>query len=296
MKHPVLLIGNGINNVTSEYQWGDLVKDLIQRVDERSRLRIANKPFPLLYEEIVAHAVREKNIREAQIKNFIAEKIAQFRPNEIHQHIVELRLDDLLTTNYDYTLEMASGIPENRTPVNAGVVKENRYSLFRVVQAGQSKIWHIHGERKLPHSIALGYEHYSGYLQVMRNYVVMGTEKAYKKRFAALEQRLRQNKVHFDSWVDFFFTRDIFIVGLSLDFVEMHLWWLLTYRARRKYTHTVPVKNRIVYFYPSGLATQARDKLDLFRASDVDPRSILLRSGDWKAYYHRVLDAIEKEK
>ncbi len=294
MKRQVLLLGNGINNIASEYKWLDLVNDLIDFVGATKHIRIAHKPFPLLYEEIVAHAIKEKRIAEAEIKEFIADKISQFRPNEIHQHIIELRFENLLTTNYDYTLEMASGIPENKTPANAGVVKENRYSLFRVARVNQTRVWHIHGERKAPNSIALGYEHYSGYLQLMRNYVVMGTEKAYQRYFDSLEHRLKTNTVRYDSWLDFFFTRDIYIVGLNLDFVEMHLWWLLNYRARRTYVTHTSQKNRITYFYPANYETRIRDKLDLFRASDVIPRAV--KFGDWTSYYHRILDAVERAK
>jgi hypothetical protein len=292
----VLLVGNGINNIASEYKWQDLIADLVRFVNATRYIHPANKPFPLLYEEIVAYAVKRCQMPESDIKKFIAHKIAQFRPNEIHQHIIALGCEHILTTNYDYTLEMACGIPEHRTPVNCGVVKETRYSLFRALQTAHGKIWHIHGERKNPNSIALGYEHYSGYLQLMRNYVVMGTELAYQKKFDSLEHRLRKHTVQDDSWLDFFFTRDIFIVGLSLDFIELHLWWLLTYWGRRKYARGEPIRNRITYFYPASFAKPARAKLDLLRASDVTVRPLTLRGNDWNGYYHRVLDAVEKAK
>jgi len=288
----ILLVGNGINNLQSAYTWSHLVRDLIDFVGATKHIRIAHKPFPLLYEEIVAHAVKEKHIAEAEIKAFIANKIAEFRPNEIHARVMALKLTDVLTTNYDYTLELASGVTDQKTLVNAGVVKENRYSLFRVINTKPTRIWHIHGERKSPNSIALGYEHYSGYLQLMRNYVVMGTAFAYKKHFDSLEKRLKTNTVRYDSWVDFFFTHDVYIIGLNLDFVEMHLWWLLNYRARRTYATHTPQKNRITYFYPAHFASRIRDKLDLLNASDVIPHAI--KADGWLTYYQRVLDAIEK--
>lgn len=292
MTHHIILVGNGINNIQSAYTWSTLVNDLIDFVGATKHIRIAHKPFPLLYEEIVAHAVKEKGIAEDEIKEFIADKIGEFRPNEIHARLMTLKLSDILTTNYDYTLEMASGVTHQRTLVNAGVVRENRYSLFRVINIKPTRIWHIHGERRAPHSIALGYDHYSGYLQLMRNYVVMGTAFAYKKHFDSLEKRLKTNTVRYDSWVDFFFTHDIYIVGLNLDFVEMHLWWLLNYRARRTFATRTPQKNRITYFYPANWATRIRDKLDLLSANDVIPQAIQPKG--WLAYYHRVLDVIEK--
>lgn len=223
MTRPVLLVGNGINNIQSEYTWSDLVGDLIEFVEATDRIHPSHKPFPLLYEEIVAHAVRERVKTEADIKRFIANRIASFRPNKIHEQIMALGLKNILTTNYDYTLELAGGAADQKTIRNLGVVPENLYSLFRFSSVGKTQVWHIHGERNAPQTIALGYEHYSGYLQRMRNYVVMGTEKAYKKQFDSLESRLKKRAVTFDSWVDFFFTQDVYILGLTLDFVEMHL-------------------------------------------------------------------------
>jgi hypothetical protein len=290
----VLLIGNGINNIDNPYTWGDLVEDLIAFVGAAGRIRTKDKPFPLLYEEIVAHGVRDKHLKEVEIKTYVAERIEKFQPNDIHRRIMRLGLKNILTTNYDYTLEMASGLEDQSALSNTGVVKENLYSLFRRNQARKTQVWHIHGERISPQSIALGFEHYSGYLQRMRNYVVMGTEQSYKQSFDSLEKRLRQGRVKFESWIDFFFVHDVYIVGLSLDFVEMHLWWLLTYRARRKYTKLVPIKNQITYFYPDSIESKIRGKLELLQASDVFVSPVAIKSNDWRSYYYRVLDKIAK--
>ncbi len=291
---PVLLIGNGINNIASQYKWKDLVDELIRAVGATRRIRLGNKPFPLLYEEIVAHAVRERGKPESEIKSFIADRVSRFLPNEIHARIMRLGAKHILTTNYDHTLEMADSAQDSRGFRNAGVVKENLYSLFRFTRVRKNQVWHIHGDQNSPQSIALGYEHYSGYLQRMRNYVVMGTENAYTRQFDSLEARLRKGAVTFDSWIDFFFTDDIYIVGLSLDFIEMHLWWLLTYRARRKYLGRLPIKNRITYFYPTRFRSEIRDKLELLQANDVVTRAVSFKLGNWLSYYNRVLDQVER--
>lgn len=293
-KTKVLLVGNGVNNIESEYKWIDLVNDLIEFVGAKGHIRTSQKPFPLLYEEIVAHAVREKGMKESQVKVHIAHKIASFQPNKIHRQLLELGLSDILTTNYDYNIEMASGTIETKALQNDGAVKEGVYSLFRKIKLGKTQVWHIHGERNSPQSIALSYEHYSGYLQRMRNYVVMDTGDAYKKKFSPLFRRLKQGTVTFDSWVDFFFRADLYIVGLTLDFIEMHLWWLLTYRAKQKYSQRLPIKNQITYFYPSQMKSTIGDKLELLAAIDVVPKPIALKKDDWALYYHKVLEEIRK--
>jgi hypothetical protein len=288
----VLLIGNGINNIDNPYTWSDLVRDLIAYVGGAGHIRTGDKPFPLLYEEIFSRWARDQRREESEIKDRVAALISKFEPNEIHRRIMGLGLKNVLTTNYDYTLEMATGLKDKDIPAKSGVVRENLYSLFRFIRVGQTQVWHIHGERHSSPSIALGYEHYSGYLQRMRNYVVTGTEQSYKRSFESLEKRLKKGTVEFDSWIDFFFTQNVYVVGLSLDFVEMHLWWLLTYRARRKYTRRVPIHNQITYFYPDCLESKMRSRLELLEASDVVVARVACKSNDWRSYYHRVLDRI----
>jgi len=47
-----LFIGNGINRITSDYSWVDLLKDLTIIAGKQGVVEIKQKPFPLLYEEI----------------------------------------------------------------------------------------------------------------------------------------------------------------------------------------------------------------------------------------------------
>lgn len=290
----VLLVGNGINNIESEYKWSDLVAGLIEYIGATGQINISKKPFPLLYEEIVAHAAKEKGMKESQVKVFIADRIASIQPNEIHKQISKLGLTNILTTNYDYTIEMASGTHETNALQNDGAVKEGVYSLFRKTKLPKTEVWHIHGEQNLPQSIALGYEHYSAYLQRMRNYVVMGTGDAYKRKFSPLVKRLKQGTIIVDSWVDFFFRSDIYIVGLTLDFFEIHLWWLLTWRAKQKYSKRLSIKNQIAYFYPSHLRSTISDKLELLAANDVVPKPVSIQKSDWASYYRQVIEEIRR--
>ena len=130
-------------------------------------------------------------------------------------------------------------------------------------------MWHIHGELNRPNSILLGYEQYSGQLQQMRNYIALGTGDAYKKQFPPLIKQLKKGKVDNNSWLDIFFTKDIHIIGLSLDFIELDLWWLLTFRARRVLEKRFSITNKIVYYYPQSLEKKIQNKLEILRANEV---------------------------
>lgn len=284
----VILVGNGINNLQDTYKWKNLILDLINHVGAKGQININKKPFPLLYEEIFLKGAKNKAIKESQIKEFISKKISQIRHNEVHREILNYKFKHILTTNYDYNLEKSRGLKQGELK-NSGIVKESKYSLFRCAKNFGSKIWHIHGECNLPRTITLGYEHYSGYLQHMRNYVATGTGDSYKRKFKSLRKRLKAGEVKFDSWVDFFFKKNIYIIALRLDFVEIHLWWLLTYRARMKFAKQMQIRNKIIYFYPEDLTK--RNKLELLKSNDVILHPIKMKP-DKNDYYFKILDRV----
>jgi hypothetical protein len=118
----------------------------------------------------------------------------------------------------------------------------------------------------------------------MRNYVTAIPD--YKtKRIAQgpLFQRLRYEGglKEVQSWIDLFFITDIHIIGLTLDFVETDLWWLLTYRARQqKYKKDFPVTNRIYYYIPKHYVDESRKfKLNLLKASGISVVPVDVKHG-----------------
>lgn len=291
-----LLIGNGINDITPGKSWEDVLDDIIQFC-ALSDINKKQKPFPILYDEIFLRAVQAGQWDEFQVKSYIAQSVSEITPNEIHARIRETNFSHVLTTNYDYTLQ-------GETPKkNEGLVFERLYSVFRNHQLGDTKFWHIHGEANYPASINLGYEHYCGQLQNMRNYAVTGTYyKSDEIIKSSLISRLKAGKApNNQSWIDLFFTSDIHIVGLTLDFVETDLWWLLTYRARNKFykkkskskkPDLLKISNKITYYIPEKFAKIAAHKLQVLEANDVTINIVPNLEG--VPYYHRVLDGISR--
>jgi len=266
MKKYSLLIGNGINNVDGDNSWDRL----IQRIGEFCKIDFKidadrKKHFPLLYEEIFLCTAKKTGLTESKLKTFIGQQVAAIKENDLHQKIRSLETTDLLTTNYEFAIE-------GLTPMfNDGVVKETRYSIFRHYVIGSKKVWHLHGDSMHPNSINLGFEHYGGQLQQVRNYVASGTN--YSTNGVSklpLVNRLLKGNVSNDSWIDLFFTTDIHIIGLTLDYVETDLWWLLTYRARKVIEKRHRIKNRIVYYIPTKFAKAVENKLALLRATAVE--------------------------
>lgn len=285
-----LLIGNDINNINNPYSWKSLLAEMISFCGlSPETINFEQKPFPLLYEEIFLNAARKNNLKESELKQFIAQKVQSIEQNRIHQKIKALPVEHIMTTNYEFSLENTDQLK------NKGIVRETRYSVFRHFETEGKKIWHLHGDANTPASINLGFEHYGGQLQQIRNYTVSGT--LYKNKSLPkipLIRRITNDAIQLHSWIDLFFTTDIFILGLNLDFVETDLWWLITYRARSQQLEKVNIDNRIFYFIPEHKMEVSKAKLDLLRANGIE--IIAIDEEDKEIYYSIAIERIKEYK
>ncbi len=292
----VLFIGNGVNRVNNNESWNNLLVSLLKYCNIKYNITDNDrKQFPLFYEKIY---LKSNNINELDLKKHIAEEVKNIKSNEIHKLIKQKSFSDIITTNYDYTLQK-NGLSLSKINLkNKGVVKELKFSVFRHNIFGNTKFWHIHGECNLPQSINLGYEHYSGQLQKMRDYVISGTDYKKKDNQEPLTKRIRNNKVAYESWIDLFFTKNIHIMGLSLDFEEIDLWWLLTYRARFFKENNIKISNRIYFYINTNSDNNKSDKivykLDLLESMNVE--IIKDKKKDYNQYYKDIINNIDTKK
>ena len=284
----VLLIGNDINNISNSTSWEQLLKKIVNLSGNNVTVSI-EKPFPLLYEEIYLKALKSNNIEEDVLKSQIAEIIGEIQPNEIHDELLNLDIENYITTNYDYVLQKNLLGDRPITDLkNNGLIKETKYSVFRHNSIENKNFWHIHGEINVPRSITLGFEHYGGQLQQFRNYTVSGTNyKSKNKNKLSLHQRLKENLVNDDSWIDFFFKDEIHIIGLKLGYVETDLWWLLTNRARFIYEKSSQHISRIIYYCPTDYKDE--HKTAIMEANDIIVKFIPLKG---KKFYKEVIKMI----
>lgn len=291
IRKKVLLLGNGINRINNDYSWKKLLEGLLSFVGKSSNINLRDKPFPLLYEEIYLRGLKHSKINELEIKAFISRQISKLLPNSLHSEIIKMNFQHILTTNYDYILEKSLPNGFESTQV-VSIIKEKKYSILRSRKSNSTNIWHIHGEQGVPNSLTLGYEHYSGYLQQMRNYLISGL--AYKKTFIPpLIDRLKRMDKEIISWIDLFFRKDIYILGLNFDFAEIHLWWLLTYIARKKgEKRQYMLNNTINYIYPSSKRKNSEPRFQLLEATGVKLVEIDLVNNDWEKFYMDCLEYI----
>ena len=126
------------------------------------------------------------------------------------------------------------------------------------------RVWHIHGEledcRNInpesryyhEQSIMIGYEHYTQYLaKIQESFIGKGGVR--KEDNQSLGTRIRNGNAGL-YWFDFFFTHDIYILGLGFDFSENHLWWLINQRANFMKSNSarvpIAVNNKITFLVP----------------------------------------------
>jgi hypothetical protein len=260
-----VLIGNGINNIAGKNSWESIIADIgsfceidFKIDDDRKR------NFPILYEEIFLSAARRKKIKEPAIKERIAQWAKKVEQNPLHDFIRSLKTKNIITTNYDFSLE--GEFPDK----NEGTIQERLYSVFRKYTVSKKNFWHVHGDCLYPQSINLGFEHYVGQTQNVRNYVATGTNYKSKKLLQRpLVARLKKKNLNDQSWVDLFFVSDLHIIGLTLDFIETDLWWLLTYRARLMVREVGLIENEIVYYIPEKYTKSAVTKIAMLEAAGV---------------------------
>lgn len=299
MEEKVLLVGNGINRGVDDFSWETLLNELSRGLDIKSK----DKPLPLLYEEIVIKL--NKMGKTKNPKDIVANTVKKLKPREVHKRILKMEFQNILTTNYDFTIEEAFSKNDRRTIYN----KEREYNFYRRYKSKRSNVWHIHGEVDCPNSIVLGYDDYLKSIAKMRDYFC---DKQ------GVSSNIMDKK---GSWMDFIYEKDIYILGLSLDFVEYDLWWILTKRAKGEELirggKIISPKNRIIFFCSEeeryGLFSKCENsnektcryltdignnKFELLQSMGIEIICIdnkINNEINWDYYYEKALDFMEND-
>ena len=281
---PTILLGNGINLLSDNSSWEDLLNKTSQNFQINVRVT-KDKSFPLIFEELIFKSEREYQEILDSFKEQINSELNGLVINKYHDRLMKLNCYDYLTTNYDYSLERVFNSRFNKSVRNS---RETKYSLYRNNVIENKKIWHIHGElnhgfekrRSVHESIMIGNEHYGDYHRKVHELL---------KPPGSIINALENER---DSWPKRFFTHDVHIVGLSLDFSETHLWWILNYRARLiKVFGKIP--NEIYFHLPSFRQDKHRSKIELLEALNINIVPTVVKSkveNDYKTFWEILLN------
>lgn len=244
----VLLLGNGLS-YSDSIPWKEFIKRVSREDVELSQYEKPKKDGSGTEFQVpnnvltLATSKPDDNERhkkyESIIENF------SYNANEKIKKLVSLPWDAILTTNYSYEVEFAqkSAYPKlskstkNNYAYRLSDKEEGKYLLqtYNCVSPKAVPVWHIHGEARRPSSIILSHDEYARII-----HKIMEINK--KHGYLYLKN---QTEVKFKSWVDYFILGDIFILGLSMDFSEFDLWWLLGRRLREK-----TGRGKIIFYEP----------------------------------------------
>ena len=233
MRPNVLVLGNGLIYDTT-ISWPKLIKGVCREgrdvskyeKGEKGRFYVPNTVLTL------ATSIVEDSPRRKQYSEIF--KDTKYPECDNIQNLLQMPFDAVLTTNYTYELEAALNPSYPGSSVETkrkyAAVTENKSDAkylihtFNSVRPDSPDIWHIHGELRCPNSIILSHDEYARY-----TYRIIEYMKSRGNSYCACEQAL-----NFQSWIDYFILGNVYILGLSMDFAEFDLWWLLSRRLREK--------------------------------------------------------------
>lgn len=287
MTHTVLF-GNGLNRaVQGSISWAELLDGLSCTNGAQSE----SLPNTMAYEKILLDQSSGgvvSGIDELRIKKDIANALQSQETNDLYRILIDLNFNNYLTTNYDHAFQKAMS--------SSSIIcaTEDIYSLRRkrvyVSDERKVNLWSIHGEIDHPKSIMLGLDHYCGSISKLDAYIkgsYASTKDGRSEPIKAMAAKIQGNSFCHTAWVDLFFSGDVHIIGLSLDFSEIDLWWVLNRRARLK--KNIAVENRIYFHTVFNETPQNNSKLELLKTFDVDVIFHEIKNGDYFKMYKEAL-------
>ncbi len=275
-----LFIGNGINRLSdNNTSWENILRDLAKYVNKADLLfeHIDDKPFTLVFEEIFLRSANTDGTSEIELKKRAAKLINNIPHNNFHTKTMNSSVKHIITTNYDYNFENSIISNENKSSTTS----ETKYSLYRRRTQSSKNVWHIHGESSIPNTLMLGHEHYSGSLQRIRSYL---TSRKKTSPFMLGIFDFDRNESTY-SWVDIFLRDEIHILGFSLDYTEIDIWWLLSYKERLRLGHKRQIGKTFFHqFHAKELSNKDRAKLGLLESFGVNVISTKVSNSYQEAY------------
>ncbi len=299
----VVLFGNGLN-YNEKFKWAKLLYSVEAEGFDRSPFcsdcsyssedKIDERiPFSI-YASISSPV--EDNIRSKNIINQL-EKYDYTKLDHL-KRIADIAADAYLTTNYTYDLE--ASIKKDVQEISSKTISKYRkvirysksfkgtsekyllhtYNSFRH-NGIEKKIWHIHGDMKVPNSMILTLDDYARHIGKLVECNALAGNK-YDKFSSSLK---------ITSWMDYFIVADIYILGLGFDYSEFDLWWLLARRQREK---DQSLLGKIRY-YDHDNTEGNKMKHKMLQSFGVDVQTIPLNCDGYDAHYTACIDAIERD-
>lgn len=285
----VLLLGNGLTY--DSFSWAELIKAVAREdvifdpyVKDEKGLSFS-VPNAIL---TAATSVTDDTLRHNNYDSILAS--INYKDNSLLRRLLSLPWDAVLTTNYSYETEYAlnSRYPyysiqtkRQKAYTHSKTEQDAKYLLHTFNRVGKNApdIWHIHGEARRKSSIILSHDEYARQVHKIMEY--NNSRGNDYERF--------HHEVKFKSWVDYFILGDVYILGLSMDYSEFDLWWLLGRRLREK------TGRGSIWFYEP-IKDDNKHKLCALHDAGVDHIETcgfnLKNTKGYPAFYERAINSI----
>ena len=177
------------------------------------------------------------------------------------------------------------------------VRRETSYSLRRKIIMNNGKkekcLWHCHGEIFSPKTIMLGLDQYCGSVGRISEYL-SGKYKFKEGKdevtVPKMSERLDGEFGSIHSWIDLFFNSNVYILGFSLLYEEIDIWWVLARRMRLK-KQGKNINNQIMFF-----GEVEKGKEDLFKSIGVEvyKHKTVIKNNDYMPFYQEAENVIRE--
>ena len=287
-----LLIGNGLNQcLEGGLPWGDLLQQIALNygVDYRNEI-----PMPLEFERLVNTYLQHNPSDAADIYNRVKQdvadlvKAAEFPEKAIHSELKSLTINSLITTNYDLFLEYVWD--DHFIPF---INKSTKYLRNSVGKINGIDFFHAHGCVTVPSTICLGYEHYMGTIERIRNDINRTKDTVGCMNIAAILKGIMEPS---NTWAEKIYTTNVHIIGFGLYECEADFWWLLTHRASMYYANKGGqnlIRNTITYYDVfDDLPKNTKEKIEaaLIREKETNKKYALLAGMHVRIKQYRLSD------
>ena len=305
-----LLIGNGINRIgQGSVSWDSLIEGLARESGVMPQKMV---PFPMEFERIAARLSVQPSRKQTNLYDDLKGKFAslleqqRIEPGNLHYCLRDLNANNVITTNYDLSLEKAFGLSDDQKPR----VNNNGRYLTESTNTGQGVFFfHAHGVATAPKTICLGYDHYMAYIEKMGK--ILYPPKS-DERSLTIEKKIESSELMNQmqlTWPELFFLSDVSIVGLGLDYCESDLWWLITRRASiLSSNRALKEKVGVVKYYYIEIPRERPDceggEQETERRRQEARRAVLqdlfikpcgIAADSYKEGYRKVIDAIKQD-
>lgn len=228
------LLGNGINryynqNNTSWYQF--LLETWNKICDEKRDTIPEGISITEFYDTLELQ--HEAPHQSTKIEKFIKNQMQTWTPSE-HPNLmldgIKALNAPILTTNFDDLISQYLKLKLHR-------IKGTRFTHYYPWSSYYAAaplshlsdgfgLWHMHGMIHYHTSIKLGLSHYMGNVHRARNLIHNKKNSIYRK------QKNTDSWAGSKTWLELLFHKDLIIIGLGMNEVEVFVRWLLIERAR----------------------------------------------------------------